>query len=251
MGVQHEGGIVSSISHHAALIATTGVQLPITSGLRLWLDASQLGVPNATPITSWPDASGNAVSTTVIGAPESQTSAVNGKPGVAFSGASNRLRIDMSVGSDVAGTLLVVARSTVSGTATLNVGFAGNTPSPDDSWLTYLDGKIYDCNLVGVRASTTVSGGLTQTNPYVYVAAADATSRVVRFRGSVVISDSEPFRNPVGTVGYQTLGASNVNITDNRVQQIIAEVIYYGRLLDSAEIATMEAYLTTKWSLTP
>lgn len=220
---------------------------PVSDDLALWLDASQLPYSSTTNLTSWPDLSDAGTPTTCHSNPQFQTNPINGKKGVFFA-SPNWLEINLDgVDTDTEGTLLMVAKTTSTG-RTQNVGFAGNAPSPDDSWLTY-DGTLYDCQLVGVRGSVSL-GSSDQSNPYVYGVFVSSAGRVVRFRGSNVISDAQTFKNPVGLAGYQRLGGTNVNVAGADYNQVIAEVLYYRRRLDSTEIATMESYLNSKWSIT-
>lgn len=219
---------------------------PVTADLALWLDAQQISYANLAPVTSWPDASGNGVPVTIVGSPQFQTGPINGHPGVRVYD-PNYISLGMSFPSDTGGTLITVARNLAAIDTTLNIGFAANDPGADDSWLSYSTATLYDCNLVKVRAS--VSRPIDQTNPYIYMALADATGRVVRHRSSNVISDANPFANPGGSISGQRIGGSNVHSTLTTFNQLYGEILYYRRRLNSTEITAMEAYLTAKWGI--
>lgn len=218
---------------------------PVTSGLVLWLDAQQLSLANLASVTSWPDASGAGTATVIHGSPQFQTGPINGRKGVRVYD-PNYITTAMNFPGDTGGTLISVVRNS-STSASLNLGFGGTDAAADDSWLSYNTAVLYDCNLVKVRNS--VSRPLDQTNPYIYMALADATGRVVRHRSSNVISDANVFANPTGQMTGQRIGGSNLHTTLTTYDQIIGEILYYRRRLNSTEITAMEAYLTAKWGI--
>src|SRR5947209_18963882 len=105
--------------------------LPVTSGLMLWFDASQItGLSNGSSLTTWTDQSGNANNaTTGSGTVTYNTARINGLPAGTFSGAY--ISLASAIAASSGNTAFVVSKNAASGKGTFlganTSGFAYST----------------------------------------------------------------------------------------------------------------------------
>lgn len=237
---------MTALAGHMAMLALgAGLTPPVTSGMVLWLDASQLSYADGASLTSWPDLSGTAtpvtISGTVANRPVYRATGINGKPGVETDGGKTATAV-IALSGAVGGTLMAVQKSAVTSVPTVNHGF--NPSSGLDSWIPYTDSMLYDNNIASTRATIALPGGQNQTTPYLYATRASNTNRRVWYKGSALVSDSATYRAPGSS---QVIGASNITSQPNHL--VIAELAYFNRALSDAEITSMQAYFYSKWSL--
>lgn len=205
------------------------------SGLWGWWDASAItGLSDTAPVPSWPDMSGNGRTATQSNPslqPTYTTAGLNGLPSVLFS--SDRLPTGAALtGGDV--TIFAVA-----------------DPTAPLSYNTLFDGGVAltanqgDANLKLPGVSDNGRGGAyPSTASVVSVRFSDvADSGTVRVNGSATnLSKTQipPTRN--AEIGSQA--------GSDYWPGYISEVIAYAAALSDSDMAQVESYLTSKWSIT-
>ena len=217
--------------------------LPVTSGLQLWLDASQLtGISDGSTFSTWTDESGNG-NNAVLGLGSSPTyhiSQVNGLPAVTFT--NSLMNLSSSIAASSGFTAFAVFQlAATSAKCTLLSGGLGSF----GYWFSGGGGKMQG---------------------------ADATNQVQLGTGTAAPDtnwhqSNVAFTNNSSTLGFRldgasdaTLGATSHNITTaNSAFAInaygvsedfagqVAEFIFFDRVLSGTEISQVEAYLDTKY----
>jgi hypothetical protein len=210
---------------------------PVTTGLSLWLDASDASTMtlSGSTVTEWRDKNGSAAKmTTQAGTPTVEASGIGGIPTVRF---NNLSRMNDGVNHGTPVTIFYVSRQT--GGANNRVLGGGN------NWLlgywggnkgsAYFDGNV---NLFG--------NGASDTAPHLYA----ATIRGSGQASTVWAEGVQIASNTGGTAGPNNLQLNGYQGGGELSNCDISEVLVYHRILDSTELAAVGGYLTGKYSLT-
>ncbi len=243
------------------LPAGTAMAAFVTSGLEIHLDAGQLtGLSDGDSVTSWADISGNSRDLDTVGgtAPKYYSDAMNSRPAVRFSGGG--LYGDFSINTftpSVGTTVFVAFRSltTSQGTfvsldqvgADVNQAFLYNNRFQTGDLFASFDASSGDNN-----SGQNLDDGYNQGRVHVFTAIGDSTGtdsvtlRADGGREALTHNDGVP----LNTLDGYSVGVLN-NLTSSRYTGDIAEILVYGRVLTSEEIAQNERYLMTKYSPEP
>ena len=219
------GGATTSLKVLFAEPDGTVLKTPETlSGLKLWLDASDLNTAGST----WADKSGNNNSGTKTGAPSVVTNAQNGLSVMHYTG--NGQWHDFSAITDIRTVFWVVSQDSSangSGFRFLLCGASGSHFHNDNN------GKFW-----GNSANNNIKSGATRMN---------GTS----------LSGHTNYPNNLSIISLKTLG----NVSADRFGQDrgfngrqwigkLGELLIYNSALSDSEIARIEGYLAHKWGLT-
>ncbi len=233
---------------HLALASTMGAALyfgaapasaapPVTTGLKLHLDASTLGLSDNDPVPTWTDVSGEGNNaTTIEGIPYYKAAGIGGIPTVHFdAGDGLGNSVNYSAGPV---TIFYVSRQT--GGSNQRV-----FDSQSNNWLLGYWG--------GSRGSAYYEGdvllggnGASDTNPHLYATTIGGSGQnsTVWAEGVQIASNQNGTQGPNG-VSLGGGGAYN-EFSDCE----ISEVLLYNRILDANELLAVGGYLTAKYGLT-
>jgi hypothetical protein len=211
------------------------------SGLKVWLDASQLALAHGAAVSSWPNLAG-APNPTVFGspAPTFQANALNTKlPVVRITGAQGRFRFT-GTGVDKDYTLAFVARRW-----SFRAGRVITCPAATANILYGFWSTRSDCAYV--EGWLTPDDVVTSTTGW-KLYSGDATSTV----GARLFVDGKLLRSGAATPAKGFGGTLNISGSDDAPSTEdadceIAELIVYNRKLSDAERQQVEAYLRVKW----
>lgn len=230
------------------------------SNLGVWYDASEItATADGAALAQWNDRSGNArhaLQATGANQPTYRSTAAvvplaNARPVVQFNGTSSFMNVPDFLTSFTAGTAFVVFRVTTDPPATTNNSSAAGAPlgrwgdSTDANHQPFSDGNIYDSFGTTARLNTgNPATALTAFHIYsVMSAASDWRSYI---NGTLFFSTAT---NTVGWRTAPTLGrVSNAGQGDYWLDGSIAEVVFYGRLLNATERGQVETYLRDKYA---
>ena len=251
------------------------------SGLQLWMnadtavasgsDTNDLTSLTEPTISSWVDSSTNGIlftQATALARPFLKTNAINGHAAIEFDLSNRFLDAGNVMGSVFAGstakyTTLIVANGAGSGSdgqtqgAILSKGWVAfsvddSNTNPAITRLMYQSGSsansdsnIFVASGSGVffqtfgLAAWTVD--MTKGSPLTMFGNGTSQSNTVSFTGNGIspVTDSQFPNLQIGTA----LGATNY------FTGIISEIIVYDRVLTSAELVTVSAYITNKYAL--
>ena len=234
--------VLKSLAVAAAIIGITGgvqAQLPVTSGLVLRLDASQItGTTDGTQLATWSDTSGqnnNALrqTTSTTGFPKYVAAAVNSLPVVRFNSSA------MNTGDYFKFTRISTIRT---------VFWVLKDTGPGDQFLLG-DDVSYDFH----RGIDTNNGKIWDSR---YVASG-ITSGATKLMGNTVTGSTTTL--PTGNFQLLSL-VSSANVQASQIcqdrtyhgswQGDIAEILIYNRALTSTEENAVGGYLAAKYALT-
>jgi hypothetical protein len=228
-----------------------GIWTPASvTGLKIWFDASQLGLADGAAVAPWPNLAVGGVPGTIFGtpAPKIHANALNAKPVVRFTTQEGRMRMT-GTGMDKAFTLGYVARMLPS----QNVGrIVGGIYPPPNFLLGWWNGQedvAYSTSGGFFKPSVAI---LPSGNWVLYSADADAPPSYFPrlFRNGVLLStggsdgsavDADSFTGTFSISGYDPTS------TTETVDCEIAEVVLYDHMLSDTERQTVEKYLRDKW----
>lgn len=226
--------------------------LPVTAGLILWFDASQItGKSDGDAVTSWSDVSGNGYSATTNGffsGPTYETNELNGHPVVRFVAASNqalRAFYTQPVGGYEPWTMFVVGR--LSGGA--NGRLMGAIYPDNQNWLlgwwngyekvAYYNGFISDGG----------TGIAPTTNYRIFTGKGDGTYGYFYDSESLWVPRSTAgYANPNGGIAFSGYAAAS---TEEMSNGDIAEMIYYQGALSDVDRVAVYNYLYNKYFVAP
>ncbi len=238
---------------------------PVLNGLGLWYKGDVGVTSSGGNVSQWADQSGferNASQPLAIGQPTLVT-AGNGKPAVSFNGVSNYMTFSMPM-SDLSALTIVAV---VNNTAPQNTGDAGEgsavlywTEPPSPGWGGLSLGIFQDSATWRIGTGTSQSGSPNYPGP----AYTRPTSIQREYSRTVVIKDGATEMLYVNGVlartvtGKQTTTAAinetGANMGRGFLSGIythfrgeIQEILVYTSALSSAELASMETYLTAKY----
>ena len=217
-----------------------GFSPPDLTGLKVWLDASQLGLADGVAVSPWPNL-GSGPSGAMVGtpAPKMSTVKLNGLSVVLFTASEGRLRMT-GTGVHLSWTTAYVGRI-VPAFANRLVGAiyptGGNLPFGfhGSRWDVMYDNG-WALPDVGVSAGTTwklYSGD-----------GVGSTSRL--FSNGTLLSTATTaagWGNTFAISGYDPTGVTETSTCE------VAEVVQYDRKLSDPERVQVEDYLRAKWGL--
>lgn len=239
--VQGGHGVTSSAS-------TSGP--PSVSGLQAWYKADSLTQANNSGVASWPDSSGNGhtmVQATSGSQPIYLTSQINGLPAISFNGSQFVKTATVVPYSGSGVTVFVVYTSVGFGTGSILTGSA--------SYTTYLSDRIsvdqgggnfaWQFGTFGATVTFALSShaaGWLQNN-----VVSDGTTVSFRAqRAALTNSGGNVNLSGDGNAGFDQL---MVDTQGNGTAGTFAEIIVYGRNLNSTEVTTIETYLFGKYGV--
>lgn len=211
---------------------------PITGGLQLWLDASQIApVPDGTLIGTWADASGNVNNATqadIARQPQYINSGINGLPTVRFDGND---AITTATAFSTPYTIFSVSR--MEGTQNARLVSSGNI-----NWLLGYQANSQDRFFAsGWVYQPTVA---VDTNPHIYTAAGSGLASSFSHNGVVLAN------NALGLSGIGTLQLGATSYPGSYAEFSkgdVSEVLIYNRVLTAAEQNATGFYLQQKYGL--
>ena len=222
--------------------AAEAVTLPVTSDLRLWLDAGAItGLSNGDPVATWADQSGagnDATQGTALKQPSYVSSGLNGRPVVRFGDGDATTGDGMATGLSLGSPYTVFAvfdyQSTVSTYRRAVQGSGNWLIGPyNNSVRHYASGWVAD------------PGPRVEPNRF-YVGQAVNTGAASTFL--VDGADFTTSSAPTGSPGVVHLGGSGL-YPGEVLNGDMAEVLIYDRALSAAEQTAVMGYLKQKYNL--
>jgi hypothetical protein len=220
--------------------------LPVTAGLLIRLDASQLGLADGAAVTSWPNIAPGAPAGTqpsIVGLPRPVIKtgmAPSGRPVVRFAAGQGRLR--GAHGLDQAYTILYVTRAWGP-----NTGRAFTVEYPKRNFLVgfhvLVQDAMYDANWVNPGVAYDTFPGA-----WKLYGADGLTSVRSRFFINGVLSGT--LNAPQGMGSTYHLSGFDLTGTADTMDCEVAELLIYDHMLTNAERISVEQYLTAKWLVT-
>jgi hypothetical protein len=238
------------------------------AGLHLWLAAdketSLTGGAAVSQATDWSGFGNHGVQGNATGQPTYQTGVINGLPVYRFDGSNDHLPITnsdmLALTNNRAGiTIFAVASLSATAAALRDIIFF-STGGGADATRAKIGQRATGSGVWGITARrndadaiATVVGGATQTGVQQLTAVLNwANSDATLYRNGSVEASTTTFLTDGNT---QPLNSLNVAIGGASFSTLepwlgdIAEILVYDRALDSADRATVEAYLATKYGL--
>ena len=217
--------------------------LPVTAGVAVWLDASQLtGLTDGNPVATWTDMSGwDNHATKSVGSPTYQTGVINGKPAIRFVKANGDAFTTADLSSKFPSAATVFIVTSINPGATAYSLFCSRDGNHEDEWFRYFNGDSYPATFRSARVGA-------------YCAMPDSGSHIFAISSSASAWQMWIDGTSQGAVGgaYSAGGVQVVGSGSNggTLDGDIAEVIEFNRALNPTELAAMNAYLTTKYFAT-
>ncbi len=221
--------------------------LPVTSGLILWLDASDADTitESGGNVSQWDDksnAANHAVQTSSSAQPDTNSSTINSLNVIDFEQGSEFL--DFSSRIDFTNTtIFVVAEPNASSVG----GQILSATSANRQTLRYGSSTTFSWGAGGNVTFSGLSGnqqGIERILVITYDA--DNLTRSLNIDGSTITNSGNSAYN--GSSYIETIGKLLSNSPSAGAN--IAEIIMYNTVLSSSDIATMESYLSDKWAIT-
>lgn len=211
------------------------------AGLKIWLDASQLGLADGAPVSPWPNLANPAVPGSMLGAPPPQVraGALNGLPVVRFTSTGGQLRMN-GTGITLPWTVAYVGRLwDVSATARMIAAYnAADVNMLIGYYNTYMD-IGYDNGFFG-------NGINANTEWRLYSGDCPSFGETRMFKDGVALAPLPSGGGGWGGMlfisGYVPAGAGGES---GNVE--VAEVCMYDRKLSDVERQEAEDYLRQKW----
>ena len=221
----------------------TGV---MTNGLKAWFKADAGVTQSGGYVSSWTDQSGNytATQSTANRQPAYIASAVNGKPGLRFSGGQCLYSGNtLGAGANADMTLIVVSSTTNPGAQQYAV-FSGGSISSRGRSLGYLSSRqVFD------TFNTSILGGASPTSNTFVIEQASinaALNNIIYYRNGLQTATASIAGVGMVTPGLM-LGASP--ILNGFWQGDISEVLIYDHQLNEIERKQIETYLGNKYAI--
>ena len=232
----------------------TGAWTPKEISTSLWLDAADASTItlNSTTVSQWNDKSGNARNfsqATAGNQPAYQTSGINSKPSVEFTGSNENFMTASSVlsSSSTAGSIFWVQTTEADpGTNNNNLGSLITSSwgsSSSDNHIPWTDGNIY---FAGFSTSRSNVGNPSVSLTAPRILSHHSTNGSVAFYidgTSFFTSASNTFANPSSS---KRIGG----VTLYRFTGQVAELIVLSNIPTTTERQLIEGYLAWKWGLT-
>jgi hypothetical protein len=215
--------------------------LPVTAGVTVWLDASQLtGLNDGDLVATWTDMSGwDNNATRSVGSPTYKTGILMGKPVIRFVKANGDAFTTANLSSQFPSAATVFIVTTINpGTAAYSLvcSSAGN---PTDEWFRYSGNGL---SYPGTFRSSRINN---------YCAMPDSGSHIFAISSSATAWEMWIDGTGQGAAGgaYSAGGTHVIGSGSNggTLDGDIAEIIEFNRALNPTEMADMNAFLTTKY----
>lgn len=231
---------------------TVAQSLPITDGLTIHLVADDITGANNSSVATWSDSAGSglvAEQSTLTRQPLLIKNALATRAVVRFDGIDDRLNISSNIFSSAAFPKTVFAvlqtmdvNGHIIGTGSSSSGFLPSFGSA----ITLLGGKMFakansSSSGLGLMAIETVSSGVAQ------IITAQMSPNDSRLETNCSFAQSASTLNAFA-YSSTTIGASGTAIDPLRGD--IAEIIVYDRVLGANEIASVRAYLESRYNIT-
>lgn len=221
------------------------------AGLKLWLDATQMGLSDGTAVTTWTDlstAGNNFTQSTAGNKPVFHTNIINSLPAVQFDGtddfmssAANPVAVPLSAFVVTQPTLNTASQksyATIIHAVTTSVGLFMAARLTTNFWGTFV---TTSGDLSSTNALTSGTNYLLENT----VASVGAIPFLYQ-RGVQVATSANSEIGPAN--GGGGLGKDLIN-ANRQYAGYIAEVLIYDTVLSSGDRATVENYLIAKWAL--
>lgn len=247
-GVRNQGETAIDCGGPCRPCPQPGSPLPVMDGLAMWLTGDRgLNVDTDGGVASWDDQSGvGRRLLRISGRPQSVSGQLNGKAVVSFDGSSDALGAATSAGLPSGGedrTVVFVVRYR-------SPGFGGF------SWGTASCNRMFGPAVLSSEAALSVQGWCSE-NDFKSAFRADnagwiiqtvlyQSGRLVHAMNSTVV-DQRDHRFDTDPAGWIRVGVEHND--DRNVAMDVAEVIVYDRALSSEELATLENYLESLYSI--
>lgn len=247
--------------------ASNAQSLPVTSGLRIWLDAKDVNAGAAQPTTgatvaTWRDKSGNGNNVTSAGtaSPVYNATGLNGFPTIRLAPSSKFSGSNIFPSTTSAQTTIFMVYNNVNTTTNFLLNLNGD--NVDDSGTTARfslhlpwgsGGFYFDAG--GCCGSTRLAAAypVAITRPVIMAAGNSTTTysgfpgtinQFVRFDGVTRANDANAIA-PVVSGGFRLGSTSGYSFDGN-----VSEVIIFDRALSLSEVQQVECYLAGKWAIT-
>jgi hypothetical protein len=222
--------------------------LPVTAGLTIQLDATQMGLSDGAYVNSWPSLVGSLTGTNISTAPYRPVmrfNALNTKPVVRFIIGSG-LRWS-GTGIDLNWTVIYVGR--MWGTSAGRI--VTSTYTPSNLLIGYWNGFE---NVAYVEGFLTPDARRSQTTQWRLVTGTGegvpGDARAWLYENGIYQSGGQPAsQNGGGWKGYFNLNGYAATSTEETCDSEIAELLFYNRRLTDPERVSVEGYMRTKWGL--
>jgi hypothetical protein len=248
--------------------AALSAWLPVSTGLQLWLDASDAGslydattggslVAAGAAVARWEDKSGNGRHVSdASNQPTRQTAVRNGLDVIRFDGTNDILRTtgNFPLTGNAASSVFVVYRKT-SNTKGSVFGW-GDAGTLLGAWGYYEDGTVAALALGGGNQfnTTTLANNTWAQMSVLKTAGAINATTTTRRNGSSIAASGHSSTTPNITAQPFTVGRwSNYDLdgsSSTAFQGDIGEIIIYNAALSDTDRAAVESYLMTKWGIT-
>jgi hypothetical protein len=241
-----------------ALARRFGVFDPTLYGtLVLWLDAADVdgtgtNPSNGTQIISWKDKSGlGKHATKTQSTPVLDSTGVNSKPGIFFSGAETPVAFRGALANTGTVSTTFVVATLNAGTETNGrlVSLAGDTGNDDNS-SSFVIPFLRDVNRKGVAGFRNNSALSTKAipeydTPFYATSIFDNTNNTVYVNGTAATSVASTGSFAITKYAIGTQATTNGDMWKGYV----SEVLIYNSALSTANRQAVESYLATKWSI--
>ncbi len=218
------------------------------STLEYWIDANNK-VTGSSPITSWSDLSGNAVTNTINGNPSLSTNSLNNYSVIRFDGVGDYISTDMSINAGIHPNLGIYAVYLSDGSTTVGAPW-GEDDGGFDRFLLRSNNAGPGCNFGIANGSTCVD------DSRLFPANAAVISAVQYIEdlgnGSVYgvnYSFLAPFSSNHAPETSNNFDVGSIGTGSFTFNGDIAEVIVYSKNLNPAEYIILHNYLSAKYNI--
>ena len=224
-----------------AILSWEITQLPVTSDLKMWLDASQIsGVSDGSTLSTWEDASvNNKDATLVSGTATYEANVVNGRPAINFPSGAQYNASPVLGGSS--GTVFAVMKTEAHGHGDIaHTGLWRLGGAAGFSHYPFQDGRVYET--AGTDTRQNFLPGTSLNVWHVYTIAAGSSHWKAYINGTEVHSNGS---NTPSWQGTFSIGNDGGIFYDGDM----AEMIVYGAILNDTDRNAVIAYLEEKYNI--
>jgi autotransporter-associated beta strand protein len=226
------------ITNIYTVTVVVSVPPPVTGGLKLHLDASQLtGLTDGQTVTTWTDFSGSGNNATAGGTPSYKTGVLNGKSVIRFNNASSFTTANLSSQFPTAATVFIVTTISSDDAYTL----VDSNGTADEWWRYNVTGRSYPGLFRGSRLESYCP--MPNSGSHLFAVSSSSSAWEMKINGASQGVAGGAY-NAGGVIAIGN-GSSGGGLNGD-----IAEVIIYDRVLDAGELGTVGGYLADKYGLT-